>query len=306
MKRRIFVTNHGTEVVAYKTPKGVLMFEVDPDAYMDIVNMPLSIDVSFGVQIYNYTAMTLWFTAKGSGAGWSWASAKQLGSIGPGSNKIFNIKSLGTRSKPSNAVDDDITITFNAYSDSGYTNQVGGDYNINITYHWIDSIGMTLLDLDDFDDGTLEGWSIEAHWSSFAINTSYVLSPPNSALAQKNYTGSIEDTAILRKTFNVPSCSEAFLIVNFKFGVYDNPPYPQDFWVKEVQIRKETSIIVRTGNDPHIIKRHAAGTQYTNWFRMVAPMTPNESASYKIAVPYRIYGDYWIRMWLDDIKAVYQ
>jgi len=151
-----FIAPDGREYVAFRALNGNIVIALDPHAYQDIVSMPSTIDVSFAVKVYNYTVATLWFTVEGSGGGapWSWASAVQLGACGSGANIIRHVPSLGTRDKPASATVDATILTFRAYSDDEYTIEVGSGYPIVVSYHWIDSSAMSLLDEDNFDDGT--------------------------------------------------------------------------------------------------------------------------------------------------------
>ena len=150
------VRKDGKIYVGYKLPNGKIVLALDPDAYQDIVDMPDPIVIGFGVRVYNYSTATLWFTVEGSGGGWTWAGADQLGSVASGQNAAFRVGSIATRAKPASATTDSVTLLFTAYSDA-YSTDVG-TYPLIVSYHWIDSDAMSLLDLDNFDGGTLEAW----------------------------------------------------------------------------------------------------------------------------------------------------
>lgn len=316
-----FKTPDGKEYVAFRAPNGNIIVALDPDAYQDIVSMPATITTSFAVKIYNYTIATLYFTVIGSGAPWSWASAVQLGACASGANIIIHVPNLGTRSKPAAATVDGITLTFHAYSNAGYTVEVGSGYPVVVSYHWIDSTAMTLLDLDNFDGGTLEGWAAITSGGpalTFAINTGYVLSSPNSAMVEigtvfSPYT--VVYTEYIYKSFIVPAASIAYLIANVKYALFshwsdNNTSFSN---VQELQIRKAGAIIQRSGPTPYIAAiTGLADTDVnvqTNWLRMVAPISVNATAQYEIATVYQMYSggssQQRLRVYHDDLKVVY-
>lgn len=310
-----FTTPDGKEFIAFRASNGHIVIAPDPHAYQDIVNMPATIDVGFGVQIYNYTAITLYFTVLGSGGGapWSWASAVELGSIGSGANRYIHVPSLGSRSKPASAVDDDTVLTFRAYSDAGYTTEVGAGYPVVVTYHWIDSDDLTLLDLDNFDADTLEDWA-ESVWETFAIDTGYVLSAPNSALATYTTAGTIESkTVYISKSFAVPAATIAYLIVNVKYAGWIHPSTTSTSYIdiKEMRISKAGTIIARTGGGPLIMTQPwNVQNKSTNWLRMVAPISVDETAEYRLETTFtqQSIASGWpviTKAFYDNLKVVY-
>ncbi|GAG53962.1 unnamed protein product [marine sediment metagenome] len=285
------VRKDGRVYVGYRLPNGKIVLALDPDSYQDIVDMPDPIVIGFGVGIFNYTTDTLWFTVEGSGGGWSWAGATQLGSIASGDNLMFRVGSIATRVKPASATTDDVTLMFTAYSDA-YVTEIG-TYPVIVSYHWIDSAAMTLLSLDDFETGTLEGWT-QSGWTGIAIATDYALSHGKSAKAEKyvlndsgTWTGSI------RKTFAVPAATEAYLIANVKYVGYikQTQTFPARVQAREMRISKAGSIIVRTGTSPYLLNQPSTVTdRQTNWLRMVAPIDVDETAQYRLETPYYLYS----------------
>lgn len=303
----------GRVYVGYRLPNGKIVLALDPDSYQDIVDMPDPIVIGFGVGIFNYTTDTLWFTVEGSGGGWSWAGATQLGSIASGTNGTFRVGSIATRTKPASATTDDVTLMFTAYSDA-YVTEIG-TYPVIVAYHWIDSDAMSLLDLDNFDDGTLEDWT-QSNWggTAFAISTAYVLSSPNSARNSRHiFQTSGTWTGYIKKTFTVPAATEAYLISNVKYVGYITPgqTYSARVQVREMRISKAGSIIVRTGSTPYIMTQgnHEENKQ-TNWLRMIAPIDVNETAEYRLETRYYLYSSgsdrqSRLRAYYDDLKVVY-
>jgi len=309
----------------------------DPHSYQDIVDMPNPINVSFGIRIYNYTGQTLWFRAQGSGSEdggskWTWNSARSLGSIASGSNAYFCLKNLGSRVKPGSAMDDSITITVRAYTDSGYTNEVGSGYPILITYHWIKSTDLTLLDLDNFDGGTLENWSAVNElnngggYPTLAIATDYVLSSPNSALLHQYNQNTGLPTFTMRarieKAFTIPSCSVAYFVCNQKWRGQIRTGSGLGTAVvrwSSYRIYYDTTELVRIEG---VLKEcskvnpldYEVITCDDNWYRMVAKLPVNLAITLKVAIEYFASGpDVWrpavwyhSYSWFDDLKVVYQ
>jgi len=312
--------------------KGHIILAVDdPHSYQDILNMPDPINASFGIQIFNYTAVTLWFRAQGSGSEdggtkWTWGSAQSLGSIGAGANAYFALLNLGSRVKPASAVDDNVVITIRAYTDAGYSNEVGDGYQILITYHWIKSDDLTLLDLDAFDtDASLEGWSLVhetgnlAPNPTLALNTSYVLSSPNAAMLNQYFDGSTYTSSRtlrsrIEKAFTVPACTRAYIIANAKFWGYISPATsgPWVRWTRyEVVVGTESCII------QGILASASAASGvlnlYTNWQRAVCLVPVNATTTILVRIEYQggttggsAQNTYQSRTWFDDLKVVYE
>lgn len=307
------VRKDGKIYVGYKLPNGKIVLALDPDAYQDIVDMPDPIVIGFGVRVYNYSTATLWFTVEGSGGGWTWAGADQLGSVASGQNAAFRVGSIATRAKPASATTDSVTLLFTAYSDA-YTTDIG-TYPVIVDYHWIDSDAMSLLDLDNFDGGTLEDWT-QSNWggTAFAISTDYVLSSPNSARNSRYiYLDSGTWTGYIKKTFTVPAATEAYLISNVKYVGYvqSGQSYAPKVQVREMRISKAGSIITRSGSDPYVMNQdNLTQDKQTNWLRMIAPIDVNETAEYRLETVYYLHSNFSnkqsrLRAYHDDLKVVY-
>ncbi len=303
------VRKDGRVYVGYRLPNGRIVLALDPDSYQDIVSMPDPIIIGFGSKILNYTTATLWFTIEGSGGGWSWASATELGSIAPGSNKKFRVGAVATRAKPASATTDNVTLIFTAYSDEYITE--AGTYPVIVSYHWIDSDAMALLDLDDFDDATLQGWAQNGDWGSFGLATNYVLSSDYSAYAYRvcAYSSYNKPNACIYKSFAVPAADEAYLICNVKYATWFTGGTGSTAGaVREVRIQKGAEVLVRTGDIPYLI--NTTGAVYLNWIRMVAPISVDETAEYRLVTDYYVASGHSARYrhlaaWYDNLKVVY-
>jgi len=307
------VRKDGRIYVGYRLPNGKIVLALDPDAYQDIVDMPDPIVIGFGVRVYNYSTETLWFTVEGSGGGWSWAGVDQLGSVASGQNAAFRVGSIATRAKPASATTDSVTLIFTAYSDAYITDI--GTYPVIVSYNWIDSDAMSLLDLDNFDGGTLEDWT-QSNWggTAFAISTAYVLSSPNSARNSRHiFLDSGTWRGYIKKTFTVPAATEAYLISNVKYVGYvqSGQSFRSHVQVREMRISKAGTIITRSGSDPYIMAQdNLTQDKQTNWLRMIAPIDVDETAEYRLETVYYLHSSQSnlmsrLRAYHDDLKVVY-
>jgi len=304
---------------------GGLIIEFDPHSYQDLVDMPDPINTSFGIRIFNYTMNTLYFTALGSGDGaaWSWGAVQQLGGIASGANAYFYLSNLGSRTKPASAVDDSIQIMVRAYSDSGYTIEVGSGYPILITYHWIKSDTLTLLDLDNFDAGTLENWTATVEdggdTMTFVIDTAYVLSSPNSARLQRwdaGYLGSKVMRTRISKSFTIPACTKAYFIANAKtwLQLYSfNSTYSLGWTIFDIY--RDTTALSELrgwiGGLPWATYSTGYKNYYSNWLREIALLPVNQTIEIRIIIQASLVysptsGDAQVRTYFDDLKVVYE
>lgn len=333
MKEGRSIYRNGMKYVPYRTEKGSIILALDPDSYQDIVDMPDPIVTSFGIQVYNYTTITIYIKMGGAGTGWNWATPPQLGSVASGGNVYFIAKDLGSRAKPGSAVDDSITLTVRAYSDAGYTLEIGDGYPIIVTYHWLNSAAMSLLDLDNFDGGTLEGWSVVAENGTdpvIEIATDYVLSAPNSCRAGNYKFGAMDVSgyqllARIEKTFAVPACTKAYFICNAKMkmesygGSWNNPNNGGLAWsLMAIAYGAGTGTpVTYLGGNQYLYSWYgnmfsAPGPKYSNWQRLVGPLPTNQSVDVKA----RFGATRWVtyaesdayfrqRCYFDDLKVVY-
>ena len=134
-------------------------FFADPDICMDYKALADPFETRIPIAITNTETYELWFIVElvSPPAGYTEYS-KQLGSVGSGASvyKFFKFK----RARPASKVTDDLTLRITAYTDAGYTTEYGyKDYAVK--YYLFDRDDLTLVDADNFDDGTVQGWSGE-------------------------------------------------------------------------------------------------------------------------------------------------
>jgi hypothetical protein len=115
-----------------------------------------------------------------------------------------------------------IDLVVKAYYDSGYSNLYSQD-DFPVSFHFIDrtTADWTLLYNNNFDDGTVQGWTSSLGSSYVSVSTTYYRSYPYSLR-----TGGGSETAF-RKSFTVGAFSEAYLIYAMRFGLTSGSVTPR-------------------------------------------------------------------------------
>ena len=281
---------------------------VDPDTYMDIIDMPDPVQLTVAIHIFNYHDATLYFKVTGSHANWT-IGTESLGGIASGANARFILLDIGSRTLPSAALDETITLTVSGYTDAGYTN-LYATYNIQLAMHFIksDDGSWTLLDEDNFDtDASVEDWahqySADTYYVAFGLATDYALSAPNSIVAgcgKRSPECSVgEWWHRIYKTFVVPACTLCLAIINARHTFTEDMAARGQF--RHVEILEDSVELARFDE--------VDGWPDNVWLRFVVPLTPNGSRE----LSFRSTG-YWAgpvgyayeRYWFDDIKVIYK
>lgn len=197
---------------------------IDPDIYMDVDKLSNPFEMSIPVGISNTEAFTLWFkiTITGSPSGWS-NYTDELGSITAGNNDIFLWTfERGIPSLVAGENDEGRIVRILAYVDAGYTDLYASQ-DLGVTFHWFDSTdaAWTVLDLDNFDGGTTEGWAVEtgkidagiAGEGQPTLNAGHFLSSPMGLL-----NGSWGTDKSNYKYYNTTGYSKARIVWNIYCG----------------------------------------------------------------------------------------
>jgi len=149
-----------------------------------------------------------------------------------------------------------------------------GYADLDITITWIDSSsgGWTVVADNDFDDGTVQGWS--ARWvlisgvgSSLSdiVDGSVYRSPPYSYLAKMTYnTGSMEGYLGQYKNFTIGSITRAFAVLYFRTSTGTGTYY---------------STQARVGGT--VTHQFARPTDAT-WFKVVVPLPLNATSELEL------------------------
>jgi len=231
-----------------------ILYYKDPDLHFDIADLPDPMSIVIPICITNNEDITLYFRAVIANAGAEWRiSSVNLGSVGAGNSACFLARFL--RYKPSlidGEYDEIITLRIEAYTDSGYT-ELYGYQEVQITIHYIDHYdpAWTIIDEDNFDEGTREDWkhgsgAIDPNigsWCGLRITNKRYISPPYSL----NANGLGCSGAHEYKDFNTAGYSKAYLImhiwayssevaiaVNYDLKVPGLMPKPTQRWVRYV------------------------------------------------------------------------
>jgi len=262
---------------------------IDPQLYMDIRDMPATISqITFFFSIVNNTGQTLYFKVSGVGSptGWTWASPKLLGSLANGARARYFWPG-NSRTKPaSELLGETVSLKIEGYTDSGYTIKVG-EKNVSYTFDWIDSgDGTWTTDvLNNFDDGTVQGWAGSAG-TTVAASTKKYLSP-NYSLQHATLTGN----RYIYRTITVGSGSKAYAIINFltdhtaiKFRHVYLVAYAKYYYAQDDSLGYTLTI-----------------TLINIWYRAVVPLTPNTTTEIQIG---DVTSGASPNFYLDDFKVI--
>jgi hypothetical protein len=294
--------------------------DVDPPAsepsrtiYRDINNLPDPVQLGITARYFNHDSVTLYFQLTGSATGYTFGTVN-LGSLAAGTDAYQNCDQLASRAKPSTGdlpngeMEETVTLTLKAYTDAGYSN-LKWTFSRNVTVHWINSAdpAWTVDVLNNFDDGTVQGWSWENEENmgapTVAVATDYVLSPPYSLKATTvTPTPSVFATGDLVKSIATPDKSSVYAIIDARF---DLAPTAAGNNVVFAEVRRDSTVLIHLGAANHAsISSNQIPLQ--KWIRIITPLPRNTSLNLKVKMQSRILtsGSYYISMWLDDFKLI--
>jgi hypothetical protein len=167
--------------------KKKLGMEIYPKTiYTDVVNMPDPMMLGITIHYYNYSDENLYMKIFIEGPSPWTPNAVNLGLLNSGLNTYVNLDNFTSRTKPTSATTEVLTLTLRGYSDSGYS---------NLLYTFSRSLTVVFIKSDDgtwttdfsnnFDDGTVQGWAARTVTGDYpygtlevAIASDYVLSSP--------------------------------------------------------------------------------------------------------------------------------
>ena len=150
--------------------------------YCDIVNLPDPLTIALGVRIFNLDSSALYMKVDATASAWAFTAA-ELGILAAGSNFYRILTSFGERARPVSPIQEALVVTLYAYSDSGYSNLVWTlARNIVVEYIQSDDETWTSDFVNNFDDGTVQGWDASpipcGTGAGIGVVTDYVLSVP--------------------------------------------------------------------------------------------------------------------------------
>jgi hypothetical protein len=226
------------------------------------VNLPDPVKLGLTIRYFNHDDVGLYFQITGSGTGYTFGTVN-LGLLASGADAYQNLDEFASRAKPSASdlpdgeMEENITLILKAYTDSGYTN-LKWTYERIVTVHWINSAdpAWTVEVLNNFDDGTPQGWNITT--GSIGVATDYVLSAPYSLKGDRNDGVSATGYAPYLNYFRISKDSDVLVHI----GYWDTFP--------------------AEGTGGHIFDSTTDFCPRNKWMRVVVPLPANQTLTLKI------------------------
>lgn len=282
----------------------------EPDYWilMDIVDMPNPIPFAITIHYYNSYSTTLYFEVTGNGTNYNFTTVR-LGSLSAGGHAYKNLQDFFTRENPqtitTGELNESVDITLKAYADSDYS---------NLKFVFTRTLHIKLLDsnsfifnvvlLDDFDDGTITGWSASGYGTSLLLSPEYPLSGSYSLLARGKYhsvsTGKYTVTA--SKDLDLSNITSGYAIFNFRISETSSYVY-----IKSITIYQDNKTLLFLG-----IPYSSSSTQelpVNQWLRAVVPISGGKATTIKITATFRVLyvssgRTCYSYLYLDDFKVI--
>ena len=261
--------------------------------YCDIVNLPDPLTMALGVRIFNLDSSALYMKVDATAGAWTFTAA-ELGILGAESNFYRNLTSFGERARPGSPRQEVLVVTLYAYSDPGYSNLVW-TLARNIAVEYIQSDDETWISdfVDNFDDGTVQGWDAYpipcGAGSGIGVVTDYVLSVPYALRWYCNHTSSQTDwDTYFFKSFTTPDRNRVFMIADFRI---DHSTASDRGIYAEVDGIRTLICKINAPQD--------------TWMRLVVPL-PIDSTDVAIRIGQTYFNGSYdpSKMWLDDFKII--
>ena len=277
--------------------------------YCDLRGSSDPMSLGMGVHMFNYDSVALYMQITGSGTGWTIGSWN-LGSIGPGGNQYRVINGFATKPKKSGEGDDSVTVTLNAYTDAGYSD-LKWTYNRVVSLFFLDSTdpSWTTDELDNFDDGTVQGWNCfnsgfsgcgYATPPACLVSTNVFRSAPYSMLKFCNHTSSWNyETSGFFKTFTLPDKDEIYMIADVYLTHSGGGMSERGFFLEH----GNTKPIPQT-SDGVILNLVLENIPESAWRRLVARLPRNVTEELRVGFKCRYQGFTNNRFYMDDFKII--
>jgi len=285
--------------------------EVEPPApdpkrtiYTDLVALPDPVGLGLTSRIFNYDDVGLYMRVDGYATDWTFTS-NDLGLLASGANMYRNIDNFGSRAKPTTELTETITLRLRAYTDASYTD-LKWTFERTVTVVFINSgdPSYTVDVLNNFDDGTVQGWAASAELGSigeFTLKTDYVLSSPYSLGLRLDQTAGApaEGRSRLYKSFTTPDKDLVYAIIDMRIWQAASGNYGKYF-----QIQRDATILVHIGRPYDTTTTHYI--PLAKWIRVVVPLPRNTTIEIRIVMSWAKTG---VNAWLaylrmDDFKII--
>ena len=282
----------------------------EPDYWilMDIVDMPDPIPFAITIHYYNSYSTTLYFEVTGNGTNYNFTTVR-LGSLSAGGHAYKNLQDFFTRENPqtitTGELNESVDITLKAYADSDYS---------NLKFVFTRTLHIKLLDsnssifnvvlLDDFDDGTITGWSVSGYGTSLLLSSEYPLSGSYSLLARGKYPASIgtgKYTVTASKELDLSNVTSGYVIFNFRISESSSNVY-----IKSITIYQDDKTLLFLGI-PYS-SSYSQELPLNQWLRAVVPISGGKATTIKITATFYVihgsHGSFYGNLYLDDFKVI--
>jgi len=242
----------------------------DPDLYMDYYGLSDPFTTRVPIGISNAEAIDLYFRSTLVAPPPEYTNyTTDLGLVAAGKS-AFKVGTFD-RSLPTAKVTDALTMRIEAYRDAAYTDFYGSQ-DLSFNYYLFDYTTGTLVDYSDFDDATLQGWSVTG---TVGVTADLSLSPP--------YSARIHPASTISKSWSIGTVTEAYFIMH----LWEEDNATPFVYVNDVSKLRSYDLWGR----PPINK----------WLRFVFILTPGQTNTVKIENK----GDGWPnRLYVDDLYVV--
>ena len=296
----------------YGNPEPKIELDVgDPPRtiYEDIVNLPDPVKLGITVRAFNHDDVGLYFQVTAECSGWTFET-ENLGLVGSGADIHQNLDEFGSRAKPASETEQIIKLILKAYTDAGYTD-LKWTYERNVTIVFIksDDASYTVDELDNFDDGTVQGWAVadelnnKATYPQIGVVTDYVLSAPYSCKMTQGYSGvgSVmkEVRARLYKSFITPNKETIYAILDVRQSADD----PILSILKYLKVARDAVDLIFLGRPFDTVETEDFPRD--KWARIVVPLPKNTTLEVRIIQSWLcIQNSPYAYLWLDDFKII--
>jgi len=255
--------------------------------FIDLNFLPSTVTYTFMLTIKNQTPQTLYFKVVLNIPNWSISSPSggALGSVSAGSSANFTVTI--SRANPNAETVDSGTMVVEAYTDSNYTNKVGSA-SLPVTITFENTEAWTNVMIDNFDDGTSQGWSGGTVTSGLSIEAggySYQTPEVSGATTEKS----------ISKSVTLPTGSKARITFYFVLKARNVYSSTLTAYLNYIKLLVNDTEVSRMGT---VISLSVAGntTVYTSpWYKVTFDLTPYVGQTITIAlvfgfnVPYNFY-----------------
>ena len=275
--------------------------------YRDVYQLPDPVLLGITIRYFNFDEVGLYFKIFGSAAGYTF-TPEEMGLLGSGLSRYQNLDEFGSRAKPgagaftAGEFQESIVLTLRAYTDAGYTN-LKWTYQRTVTIVWIksDDAAFTVDELDNFDDGTVQGWAAANEAGTdpptLAVANDFVLSAPWSVKMTTAVKSVYEQRKRLWKQFTTPDKPVVYAIMDLREKMGTSQ------YTKYIKVQRDAVDLVFLGR-PYDF----SATNYfpgEKWVRVVVPLPRNTTLEVRVIQDWASRSSpqaAWF--WMDDFKII--